>query len=224
MSPLFITIAILTVFLIIIGATQRKELILLFRSEAHDIVVKNTDSVKVAKLQLSDMKAKIKQLINQAGELFALEEQQRKEAVTTQESIDKLLKEAKAAKEDNNIILAKEKLKLKLENEKQLTLINENIETLALSRGKVEGNIQKVKTYVAKNNIRVKGAEARKQVNNLLQASNITSIDGETLEETIDTLEIKVEGEEAKLDYIDKINDNGPEEYSEVVDKEFENL
>lgn len=224
MSPLFLTIAIVVVFLIVIGATHRKEILLFLRSETHDIVVKNTDNVKVAKLQLSDMKAKIKQLIDQAGELFALEEQQKKEATTVKENIIKLLEEAKKAKENDNIVLAKEKLKLKLENEKQLALIEENITALALSRGKVEGNIQKVKTYVAKNNIRLKGVEARKQVANLLKSSNITNIDGETLEETIDTLNVKVEGDEAKLEYIEQIDGDEVEEYSEAVDQEFKDL
>lgn len=219
-----IIIAVILTLLLIIGASQRKKLSIWFRSEAADIISKNTNTSKVAKLQLSDMKSKIKVLIDQASSIFALELQQKKEKEEIALKIKSLVVEAKAAKANDNITLAKEKLKLKLENEKQLELIEENIKTLTSSRGKIEGNIQKVKTYVAKNNIRLKGAETRKQVNLLLKQSRVTNIDGDTLEETIDTLTETVEGEEFKLEYIDNLEGNVEEEYSEKIDKEFETL
>lgn len=223
MNLLIISIVIVAL-LLMVGTIQRKALALWFRSEAKEIISNNTNTVKVARLQLSDMKAKIKVLIDQAGLIFALEEQQKKERKAVELQITILLREAKEAKEADNTKLAKEKLKLKLENEKQLTLIDENITTLTNNRGKLEANIQKIKTFVAKNNIRIKGVEARKQVNNLIKSSAITNIDGETLEESIDTLDIKVEGEEIQLDYVTKFEDSKEEEYSAVVDKEFDSL
>ena len=219
---IYIIITIALVALFAIGATQRQRLKTWFRSEAKDFIDKNTNTLKVAKLKISDLKTKKKEIVENAGELFALEEIQKKQLKTLQEQFTNLLSKAKKAKKDDEKDKAIEYLKLSKETEKQIILVEENITTLTKKRTMLEINLQKINTYIATNDIRVQGLSSRKAVNSLLKDIKIADINEDTLEETIDTTEESITKDELKLEYMTE--ESLETETSDELDEEYEKL
>lgn len=219
---IYIIIGLAVTVLAIIGTTQRQHLKTWFRSEAKDFIDKNTNTLKVAKLKLSDLKVKQKEIVEQAGEVFALEELQKKQLESLEKQHAELLTDAKTAKESDNKTKAIEYLKLVKETAKQVELTKENIETLSKRRTSLELNLQKIKTYIATNDIRLKGLSSRKSVNTLLKDIKVGAINEDTLEETIDSTEEDIVKDELILDYITE--DSLEEESNVELDKDYEDL
>jgi len=220
---IYIIITIIAAVLLVIGATQRKALSTLVRSETKSFIDSNTNTIKVAKLKLSDLKAKKKSIIDQAGELFGLEGIQKKQLKSLEEQEKELRDKAKQAKEANNKDSAIEYLKLANETLKQIELVKENVETLSKKRKMLEINLQKINTYISTNDIRIQGLSSRQAVNNLLKDITVSSINDNTLEETIDNTEDTIIKDELKLDYLteDAIL---KEEASSELNDEYEKL
>ena len=219
---IYILISAIIALLVIIGATQRQHLKTWFRSEAKDFIDKNTNTLKVAKLKLSDLKTKKKEIVDQAGELFGLEGLQKKQLAKLQQQETDLIAKAKKAKENNKKDEAIEHLKLVKETAIQIKLVEENIDTLAKKRNILEVNLQKINTYIATNDIRLQGLSSRKAVNSLLKDIKIADINEDTLEETINTTEETIVKDELKLDYLTE--DSLEVETSDELDKEYEDL
>ena len=219
---IYIIITIIAVLLLVVGATQRKALSTWFRSETKSFIDNNTNTIKVAKLKLSDLKAKKKGIIDQAGELFGLEGIQKKQLKSLKEQEKELLTKAKDAKEADNKDSAIEYLKLANETRKQIDLITENIDTLSKKRKILEINLQKINTYISTNDIRIQGLSSRQAVNNLLKDITVASINEDTLEETIDATEDTIIKDELKLDYLTEdtlLKEEASTELNEAYDK-----
>ena len=220
---IYIIITIVSVLLLIIGATQRKALTTWIRSETKSVIDSSMNTIKIANLKLSDLEKKVISLANTAATLFAQEILQEKQIKILHKSSDSLLSKAKLAKKDDKTARAKEYLKLKIETDNQITILEENIAILKSKRTTLELNIQKVKTYIQKSKIQLSGLKARKDTNSLLKDIKVTTIDGNTLEETIDNVEEKISTDELKLSYLteDEVIEDG---YSETLDTEFNKL
>ncbi len=220
---IYIIITIVAVLLLIIGATQRKALTTWIRSEAKSVIDNSTNTIKVANLRLSDLKKQVGKLAETAATLYAQEIKQEKQIKKLTEDSEDLLSKAKTAKDNNEAIKSKEYLKLKIETDNQLAILEENVEILKSKRATLELNIQKIKTYIQKSKIQLSGLKARKDTNSLLKDIKVTTIDGNTLEETIDNVEEKVSTDELKLSYLteDEVIEDS---YSETLETEFNKL
>ena len=220
---IYIIITIVAVLLLIIGATQRKALTTWIRSEAKSVIDNSTNTIKVANLRLSDLKKQVIKLAETAATLYAQEIKQEKQIKKLTEDSEDLLSKAKTAKDNNEAIKSKEYLKLKIETDNQLAILEENVEILKSKRATLELNIQKIKTYIQKSKIQLSGLKARKDTNSLLKDIKVTTIDGNTLEETIDNVEEKVSTDELKLSYLteDEVIEDS---YSETLETEFNKL
>ena len=220
---IYIIITIVSVLLLIIGATQRKALTTWIRSETKSVIDSSMNTIKIANLKLSDLEKKVISLANTAATLFAQEILQEKQIKILHKSSDSLLSKAKLAKKDDKTARAKEYLKLKIETDNQITILEENIAILKSKRTTLELNIQKVKTYIQKSKIQLSGLKARKDTNSLLKDIKVTTIDGNTLEETIDNVEEKISTDELKLSYLTE-DEVIEDDYSETLDTEFNKL
>ena len=220
---IYIIITIASVLLLIIGATQRKALTTWIRSETKSVIDSSMNTIKIANLKLSDLEKKVISLANTAATLFAQEILQEKQIKILHKSSDSLLSKAKLAKKDDKTARAKEYLKLKIETDNQITILEENIAILKSKRTTLELNIQKVKTYIQKSKIQLSGLKARKDTNSLLKDIKVTTIDGNTLEETIDNVEEKISTDELKLSYLTE-DEVIEDDYSETLDTEFNKL
>ena len=209
--------------LLIVGATQRKQLTMLFKSEVNDLVEKNLNNVKIAKMKIKELKANARKLAEQAAILMGEEDAQGMRLKQLKAKGKELLSEAKKAKSNDNDMLAKEKLKLKREVDKQIKLIEEQIIALTKKRTSLEIIIERSKGMIAEFDIKTKGLESRQAVNNLLGKTVSTDFLGDDLSDNLDNADYKITVEESKLDYLmsDKIED---ECYTEDIENEFDKL
>lgn len=223
MNIYIIIIGIIVALLLVIGAVQREKIKTWIRSETKEIIDNNTNHVRVAKLRISDYNKKVINIAEDASVIYAEEEKQKKNLEKMRESSVELLAKAKKAKEDKKPIKAKEYLKLKNETDAQIKIVGENIELLSKKREILELNIQKVKTFISKSEIQLSGLSARKATNSIIRDLKVSTLDGDTLEETLVTAEDSIATEELKLDYL--VSDvNVEEEYTADVEKEFDEL
>jgi len=137
MNTLTIILIIVGILLVVLGATQRAKIALLIRTETDSFLSSKINTTKVAGLKLKDLKVKVKHLANQAAELFGEEKLQLEQLDKLKTKSTKLLEEAKKAKEATNIELSKEKLRLQIEIDKQITLLNESITAIQKGKGKL---------------------------------------------------------------------------------------
>lgn len=224
MNLLTIILILVGITLAIVGAAQRAKIALWIRSGVDSFLSSKLDNTKVAGLKLKDLKIKVKHLINQAAELFAEETVQTEKLNELKTQSDKLIEDATKAKKADKVDLAKEKLRLQIEIGKQITLLEESIVAIGKGRVKLESNIQKIKTYITQNAIRLTGLSNRKKVNDLLKQTNLSDINGDTLEETLDSTEDGVHKDELKLNYLEEDGDESEENYTEELEKKFESL
>lgn len=224
MNTLTIIILAVVAVLIIIGATQRQQLKLWFKSEVNDLVTKNTNNVKVANYQVKDIKAKVRETINQAAELFALEEAQNKTLKELQDQLSKEQQAARVAKDDGKKDLAITKLSMIKVLKEQIVIVEGNIAVANESRIKLEARITKLKNKINTYDIQLAGLAARKSTNEALSkiSSSVGGEDG--IGETIDIVGAKVESEEIKLGYIMDESEEDEEMTTAEMDKAYEEL
>ncbi len=219
---IYIIVGTVLAILGIIGATQRQNIKTWVRSETKYFVDNNTNTVKVAKLKLSDLKVKKKEIVNTAGELFGLEGLQKKQLKTLLDKSTTLLIKATDAKKDNKKESAIEYIKLKKETDKQIELVKENIDTLSKRRTALEVDLQKINTYIATSDIRLEGLASRKAVNNVLKDVKTSSFSEDTLDETLNNTEESIIKDELKLDYLSE--ESSEVENSAELDAEYDSL
>lgn len=224
MNTLTIIILAVSAVLLIIGATQRQQIKLWFKSEVNDIVTKNTNNVKVAKYQVKDIRAKVKTIINQAGELFALEETQTKALESLQKQIIAESEAAKVAKDADKKDLALTKLSMIKVLKEQVEIIENNIKVAKESRIKLETKITKLKNKINTYDIQLAGLAARKSTNEVLSSINADSTDGTNIDETINIVGSKVESEEIKLGYIMSESDEDEELTTAEIESAYQEL
>jgi len=221
------TIIIIAAICIIlaIGAINRKKLLLWVRSETNSILKEITNTVKVLELRISDAKKSINKMVDNAGDLFAQEKNIEVSIKSLIEKIDIIKHEALEAKNDKNNDLAKSKLELMLTYQKELDMLNKNLETIMQTRIKLESNISKLKTRISKHEIEIKGLKARQMTNNALKNANnsILDVDGTSLDDSINQVNSDITAKEFKLDYISN-EDEEDENHSQAVEEAFENL
>ncbi len=212
------------VLLLVIGASQRKRLSLLFRSEVANLLEKAKNDIKIAKLKISDLKVNINNLVMHATSLYAEEQSQKDELKDLKVKEEELLKKAKKAKEKSDEMKAKEKLTLMYRIKDQILLTEQHIESLKSKRETIEKVIQKSKTLVEQYKIKVDGLAAKASANKILAKTVATDFLGETIEDNIKNAEIDINKQEYKQEYV--INDSiiSDDEYSDDVEAEFKKL
>lgn len=225
MNSLTIGLIVSVVILILAGTSQRKRLYIWFRSESNAAIKKLTNTIKVLDLRISDSKVAIKNLVERTGDLYAQELEYIKCVGKLAESVDVLRDEAKKAKKDGKDDLAKAKLTLLISSEKELISMNKNLEIVSSSKQKLELKITKLKNQIKESEIRILGLKAKRAATDSVKEANkaMFSIDGTTINESIDEIDKDLDREEVKLEYVS--NDiNEEEDYSEEVSKRFEEL
>lgn len=220
------TIIILSVvaILLLVGATQRKKLALLIRSEVKDFTDKQLSNVKVLKVRIEDIKSKGREMVDQAANLEALEQKQVKLIETLNKDLEvatNTAKKAKEAKDKDKAIIELAKVK---ELNNQITLATQNKNVANKSRLALESKISKIKTQISTYEIQIQGLEARKATNDVLNKISIDTVNNDTINNAIDNLEDKVSTEEIKLDYKVNLQDDSDNDYSKDLEEEYENL
>ena len=216
-------VGIVVLGLLILGTTQRKQLAMLFKSEMNNVVEKRLDNIKVAKVKIKELKANIVKLINQAGTLLGEEKRQEERLIKLETDLSETLKSARAAKDNNHVELAKEKLKLKHEITKQIKLVKIQIVALQKKRNQLEIIIQRSKGKIAEFEIKSKGLESRQAVNNLLKSTVTTDFLGDNVTDNLENADDSITIEEVKLEYVldDSIDE---EDFSEEIERDFKEL
>jgi phage shock protein A len=225
MNLLTVVVLVVVALLVIMGVKNRKKLAFWVKAETNDFIENNIDGVKVAKQQIKDADEMRKKIVDEAGTLLAEEKAQLKSLDELKVSLEKTTKEATNAKKNDNKDLAIVKLKQKKQIQTQIDAIEENIQVLSKTRSTLELQNEKLRGKIANYKIQLSGLKARKTTNEALSGINFGSINGETLEETLNSEEVKITKEEVKLQYKMEVENIEDEEVTtEELEKEFNNL
>ena len=165
MDTFFIISGIAIILLLVVGTTLRKHIALWFKSETNALVEQHTDNVKVIKYRIKEMKTQIKNMKDQAGILFAEIESQKSSIKKLISDKTRFLEEAKKSKDDDNAVLAKEKLRLVKELEKQILYTENNIEVLEQRKTLLETKIYKASTDIKRQDMITDNLQSRQNIN-----------------------------------------------------------
>lgn len=218
-----LTIILIVVgILVLIGATQRKKLALIFKSEANAVIKKVTNPVKIMELKLAELKASIGKMVDVAASLYAQILKLEKDLGKFIQERDEYLKAAKKAKEEDNENLAKSKLEAKLYTDKLINQTKSDIATLSEKKTALEIKINKLKLKQSMYKNDIETLKSRSDINKALKSiTGLDSIDGESLDETIESFTETVDMDENKIAYT---STDAEEDFSTEVDSEFEKL
>ena len=221
MSLTFI-IVIAVIFLLLIGATQRKRLLLLFRAETNAAIKNATNNEKVLDLKLQQFKDAVNKLIDAAGSVYAQILKTEKELKKAGEDEDRYRKEAKDAKEKGETEIAKTKLEAMLYSKSAKDQYEKDLKDLVERKKKLEISIIRMKTRMNTYSCQIEALKGRNAVNKALKSINgVNALDGESLVESIELFDGKTEFENNKLTYID--GEQTPD-FSSEVSSEFDKL
>ena len=209
--------------LVVIGVTQRKKLALLIRSTVKAKIDENMSTLKVLNLRISDAEKTIREMVEGAGKLFASEKQQIKALEQLKADYEKTVNEAKKAKADGNIDLAKVKIELFKELDSQITMAAENLDVIGKQKASLETRIAKIKGDIQKQKLRYEGLKARQVTNDALRSVKAETVNGETIDSSSKIIEDKIDFEQNELEYT--IGDPAVADgFSEDVENEFNKL
>jgi phage shock protein A len=220
------TIIILSVIalLLIIGATQRKKLVLLIRSETNSALKNVTSNSKVLSLRISDLKSHLGKVVDSAGDLYAKEELFTNNILALSKNILTTKEEAKKAKADGNESNAKTKLTLYFTLKNELELLNANLDTVTKAKHVIETKVSHIKARITEYEVKLDGLKARESVNTVLAKTR--SVVGlsfvDSIDNSLDQLETKVSTDEFKNKYLN--SDEEEVDYSDAVNDEFDKL
>ena len=122
------------VVFLLLGATLRKRISLLFKSEVNHLTNKGINNIKVVKYKMEKASQAILDLAKQAAELFAEEKVLEKKITRLEEKREDLTKDAVKYKKKNKEDKAKKTLQLRLTVDKSLELSKNQMISLVNSR------------------------------------------------------------------------------------------
>lgn len=224
MTTIIVVSAIVIVFLMVIGTVKRKEIALLFRAEVNEIIEKNTDNHKIAKVKLKDMKANRENLIDAAADLEKEIRTQSQMVTKLKEECEEHLNKAKKYKESNDIPKAKSELATKKIKEKQIETISETILLVQQNQAKLEKRIYKLNTLIIEYDLKLKTQKARRTANKALASVQSKDVIGNDIEDNIELAEESIDGADAKLSYMESFDNDEEDESDSEVDAEFDKL
>lgn len=223
MSTTMMIITGIAILLLIIGASQRKRLTLLFKSEVNSLLENAKNDIKIAKYKIKELKFNINKLIDQSALLYAEEHVQLESLDELKKQVEKTLKKAKKAKTNGNEMASKEKLTLVSRLKEEIDITEKHIQFLQDKRKSIEGIIQKSKSLIIQYDIKVKSLDAKTSVNKVLSQTISTDFMGDSIQDNIKNAETLALKDEFKYDY--HINDiSYTDEYTDEVEEEFKNL
>jgi len=201
---LTIILIIAVVLLILIGATQRKRLLLIFRSEVNAITKEAVTNIKVLDLRLTELKEAIKNTIEAAGSLFAQIKKTEADIIKMEADIKAYNSEAKTAKDTGEIEVSKAKIEAAIYTQKTLDKAKLDIIELNKRKIKLEVSITRMKLKKNAYSNEIELLRGRDSVNKALKSvAGYGNLGGEPLGEAIETMDNKISFEENKFGYID---------------------
>ena len=225
MNLLLVLGVLAVVVLLVIGAANRKKLFLWTKAEASEIIDNKLDSLKVANQRIKEAEKLRIQVVNEAASLLAEEQMQDKQLKELRDKLDNAKNEAVAAKESCKKDLAIVKIKQIKQLEAQINTLEENKTVLQETRAKLELKNEKLRGQISNFKIQLSGLKARKATNEALSKINFDKVNNESLNESLDSEDIKISKEEIKLQYKMNIEELEDDDYStEDLEGEYEKL
>lgn len=210
--------------LLLIGATQRKKLFILFKSKTNDLIDKNTNQVSVIKLQIVEMRKNVESAINDCCDLAASEEGQYTQINSIKEKIKENYNKAKKAKDKGESDKSKVFIELAMDLEVQVKELEKNAEVIKASVAKLEVKIAKAISKITSSEVSLKNLKARKKTNDALNKVTFGGTNGSKLNDTLDTLDIEVSHDEIALDKKLSFSDEVDVDFDESVNAKFNEI
>lgn len=219
---LTIILIIAAILLLLIGATQRKRLLLIFRSEVNAITKEASSSIKVLDLRLTELKEAVKNTIEAAGSIFAQIKKTEADIIKMTADIEQYKKDAKTAKDKDEVEVAKAKIEAAIYTSKTLEKAKLDLIELEKRKTRLEVSITRMKLKQNAYANEIELLRGRDSVNKALKSvTGYGSLGGEPLGEAIDNFDNKVSFEENKLGYIDGSQN---EDFTSEVEDSYNNL
>jgi len=217
-----IILIITGLFLLLIGATQRKRLLLLLRSEVNAVTKEAVSNIKVLDLRLTELKEAVKNTIEAAGSIFAQIKKTEADIEKMGKDIEQYNRDAKISKDKGDVEVAKAKIEAAIYTDKTLQKAKLDLIELEKRKIRLEVSITRMKLKQNAYSNEIELLRGRDSVNKALKSvTGYSALGGEPLGEAIETFDNKVSFEENKLGYIDG---NQNEDFTSEVEESYNKL
>jgi len=196
-----------------------KRLITLIKSELNYLITSKTNKIRVAELKLSELDRKIRDAKSQAGDLHVQQRRVKEQIIKCESLVESSHSKAVSLKAEGKVAMSKAQLKIKKDATHQVTFLNKNYDSMGLSKDKLEMVIDKIKGYQIIYRGQIGILKARKDAGEIIQDFVLPDVGGD-LSSLIGEVELEVENQEVKNDYIENLDGGDTTD----VDLEYENL